>query len=58
MVSIKKVDAHTLLVTYSSDNKERRENTFVLSADGKSISETDVTPAPAVSKLSITLRKL
>jgi len=57
-VSIKKVDAHTLTVTYSSDNKVRRENTFVLSADGKSISETDVTPAPAVSKLSITLHKL
>src|SRR5215469_2153405 len=36
-VSIKKVDAHTLKVTYSSlDGKARRENTFVLSADGKS----------------------
>jgi len=57
-VSIKKADAHTLKVTYSSDGKVRRENTFVLSADGKSISETDVTPAPSASKMSQTLHKM
>ena len=38
--SIRKVDVHTLKVTYSSlDGKVRRENTFVLNANGKSISE-------------------
>ena len=37
--SIRKVDVHTLKVTYSSlDGKVRRENTFVLNANGKSIS--------------------
>jgi hypothetical protein len=58
-VSITKVDAHTLKVTYSSaDGKARRENTFVLSADGKSISETDLTPAPSASKWTATLHKM
>jgi hypothetical protein len=38
--SIRKVDVHTLRVTYSSlDGKVRRENRFVLNANGKSISE-------------------
>jgi hypothetical protein len=58
-VSIKKADAHTLKVTYSDkDGKVGRENTFVLSADGKSIVETDVTPAPSASKMSLTLHKM
>ncbi len=57
-ISIKKVDDHTLKVTYSSDGQVRRDNTFVLSADGKSISETDVTPAPSPSKMTGTLHKM
>jgi hypothetical protein len=57
-VSIKKVDAHTLKVTYNSNGKVGRENTFLLSADGKSISETDVTPAPSASKMTLTLNKM
>jgi hypothetical protein len=57
-MSVKKVDAHTLKVTYSDkDGKARRENTFVLSPDGKSITETDVTPAPSPSKMSVTFHK-
>jgi hypothetical protein len=57
--SIRKVDVHTLKVTYSSlDGKVRRENTFVLNADGKSIPGTGVTPAPSVSKMTLTLHKL
>jgi hypothetical protein len=58
-ISVKNVDAHTLKVTYSSsDGKVRRENTFVLSPDGKSISEMDVTPAPSASKMTATLHKM
>ena len=58
-VSVKLADPHTLKVTYrDGDDKIRRENTFVLSSDGKSITETDVTPAPASSKMVLTLRKM
>lgn len=57
-ISTKLDDPHTLKVTYSSDGKVRRENTFLLSSDGKTVSETDVTPAPAVSKMVATLHKM
>lgn len=58
-MSVKKVDSQTLKVTYSDkDGKVRRENTFVLSQDGKSITETDVTPAPSPSKMTMMLHKL
>ena len=58
-VSIKQADPHTLRVTYKDDSgKVRRDNTFVLSADGKSISETDVTPAPSASKMTLRLNKM
>jgi len=58
-VSLKLADPHTLKATYrDADDKIRRENTFALSADGKSIIETDVTPAPAVSKMTVTLHKM
>jgi hypothetical protein len=58
-VALKLADPHTLKVTYrDSKGKIRRENTFVLSADGKSISETDVTPAPSESKMVLTLHKM
>ena len=56
-MSVKLADSHTLKVTYSSDGKVRRENTFVLSADGKMITETDVTPAPSPSTMSVVLHK-
>jgi len=57
-MSVKKVDEHTLKVTYSgTDGKARRENTFVLSSDGKSMTETDVTSPPSVSKMTATLHK-
>jgi hypothetical protein len=57
-ISIKLADPHTLKVTYSSDGKVRRENTFVLSADGKTVQETDLTPPPATSKMNATLHKM
>ncbi|MBS1822580.1 MAG: hypothetical protein JST61_11505 [Acidobacteria bacterium] len=57
-VSIKLADPHTLKVTYSSDGEVRRENTFVLSADGKTVHETDVTPPPATSTMNATLHKM
>jgi hypothetical protein len=57
-MAVKLADAHTLKVTYRGDGKVRRENTFALSADGKTITETDVTPAPAVSTLSLSLHKM
>lgn len=47
----------TLKVTYRGDGKVRRENTFVLSDDGKSIQETDLTPEPAVSTTSMVFHK-
>ena len=56
--SIKMTNDHTLDVTYSDDKGVvRRHNTFVLSADGKSITETDVTPNPGASKMVVVLRK-
>jgi hypothetical protein len=55
---VKLADPHTLKVTYKDeDGKVRRENSFVLSDDGASITETDVTPAPSPSTMSVVLRK-
>lgn len=56
-ISVKLVDPKTLKVTYRADGKVRRENTFVLSDDGKSIQETDLTPEPAVSTTSMVFHK-
>jgi hypothetical protein len=57
-MSVKLADPHTLKVTYKGDDgKVRRENTFVLSPDGHSITETDVTPAPAPSTMSLVFHK-
>jgi hypothetical protein len=56
-MSVKLADPHTLKVTYSSDGKVRRENTFVLSEDGKMITETDVTPDPSPSTMSLMFHK-
>jgi len=58
-MSVKLADDHTLHVTYTDDKGVvRRNNTFALSADGKSITETDVTPAPSVSKMVVVLKKM
>jgi hypothetical protein len=58
-VALKLADANTLKVTYrDSKGKIRRENTFILSSDGKSITETDMTPAPSESKMVLKLHKM
>lgn len=58
-MSVKLADSHTLKVTYKDEKgKLRRENTFVLSADGKKITETDLTPAPSQSKMSVAFHKM
>lgn len=49
--------SHTLKVTYRADGKIRRENTFELSPDGKTIKETDVTPDPSPSTTSMLFHK-
>lgn len=57
-MSVKLADPHTLKVTYKDqDGKVRRENTFSLSEDGATITETDVTPDPSPSTMSVVLRK-
>jgi hypothetical protein len=57
-VSIKQEGPRTLKVTYSdSDGKVGRENTFVLSEDGTTVTETDVTPAPGQSTMSVQFHK-
>jgi hypothetical protein len=58
-MSVKLADPHTLKVTYQDEEgKPRRENTFVLSDDGTTITETDVTPAPSPSTMSVVLHKV
>lgn len=58
-MSVRLADAHMLKVTYKDETgKVRRENTFALSADGKKITETDITPAPSPSKMSVNFHKL
>ncbi len=57
-ISVKQVGPRTLKVTYSDgDGKVGRENTFVLSSDGKTVHETDITPAPSPSKMSVMFNK-
>jgi len=58
-MSVKAIDAHTLKVFYSDDSGAlRRENTFVLSLDGKMISETDFTPAPGAAAMTLLFHKM
>jgi hypothetical protein len=58
-IGIKPDGAQTLKVTYTGeDGKVRRENTFVLSAEGTMVTETDVTPEPSASTMTMTLRKM
>jgi len=57
-MSVKLADPHTLKVTYKDEaGKVRRENTFSLSEDGTTITETDVTPSPGASTMSVVLHK-
>ena len=57
-MALKQVDAHTLKETFkNNDGSLRQENTFVLSPDGKSIRETDVSKARS-STMTIVLRKM
>jgi hypothetical protein len=58
-MSVMLADPHTLKVTYKdSDGKVRRENTFALGEGGTTITETDVTPAPSPSTMSVVLHKI
>jgi hypothetical protein len=58
-MSVRLANSHTLKVTYKDETgKIRRENTFVLSADGNKITETDITPAPSPSKMSVAFHKM
>jgi hypothetical protein len=58
-MSVKLADPHTLKVIYKDgDGKVRRENTFALGEDSKTITETDVTPAPSPSTMSVVLHKI
>jgi uncharacterized protein (DUF2147 family) len=58
-IAIKPDGTQTLKVTYTgADGSVRRRNTFVMSADGTSIVETDVTPEPGASTTTLTLRKM
>lgn len=57
-ISVKQAGPRTLKVTYSGpDGKVGRENTFILSKDGKTIQETDITPSPSPSKMSVMFNK-
>jgi hypothetical protein len=56
-MSVKQISPTTLKVTYRLDGEIRRENTFVLGANGKTITETDVTPSPSPSTTSMLLHK-
>lgn len=56
-MTVKQDGPRTLKVTYGNDGKVARENTFVLSSDGKSIMETDITPPPSPSTMSVTFHK-
>lgn len=56
-MAVKQDGPRTLKVTYSNNGKVDRENTFILSSDGKAVKETDITPAPMASKMSVTFHK-
>ena len=56
-MSAKMEGARTLKVTYSNKGEVQRVNTFVLSPDGKMIKETDVTPAPLPSTMTVSFHK-
>jgi hypothetical protein len=58
-MAVTKAGARTLKVTYRNDKGEvQRENTFEVSADGKMLTETDRTPAPSPSTMSVTFHRM
>jgi hypothetical protein len=58
-MAVKVIDPHTLKVFYTDDHGTvRRENTFALSLDGKTISETDFTPAPGAAAMTLLFHKM
>lgn len=58
-MAAKMAGPHTMKVTYAGgDGKVRRDNTFELSADGKTLTETDITPAPSASTMSMKFHKM
>lgn len=58
-MAVKADGPHKLIVTYGGDDgKMRRHNTFEVSADGKTLTETDVTPAPQASTMSVKFHKM
>lgn len=58
-MAVKTEGDHTLKVIYTGDNgKVRRDNTFELSPDGKTLIETDLTPNPSPSKMSMQFHKM
>jgi hypothetical protein len=56
-MSVKMEGPRTLKVTYSNHGEVQRVNTFVLSPDGKMVKETDVTPAPSSSTMTVLFHK-
>jgi hypothetical protein len=57
-MSVKLDGPRTLKVTYrGADDTVQRENTFVLSPNGKTVHETDLTPQPSPSTMSLTFHK-
>ena len=58
-MAVKQDGSHKLTVTYTGpDGKMRRHNTFELSPDGKTLTETDVTPNPTPSTMSMKFHKM
>lgn len=58
-MAVKMDNPHTLTVIYTgNDGKVRRHNTFELSGDGKTLTETDVTPDPSPSTMSMKFHKM
>lgn len=56
-VSAKLDGPRTLKITYSDHGEVQRVNTFVLSPNGKIVKETDITPAPLPSTMSVLFHK-
>jgi hypothetical protein len=58
-MAAKMAGPHTMKVIYTGANgKMRRDNTFELSADGKTLTETDITPNPSPSTMSMKFHKM
>ena len=55
--SAKLVDPHTFKMTYSRNGIMTQENTFVVSDDGKTLTETDISPEPNRSTFSAVYHK-